>query len=404
MSDAQTIKLHIKDEDDISVPTLIQHQFSQLQALRNNVELATKKAEKAQNSVKYAKEKSAGFFKKKEAIESLQNAAVDLADAQISAAEAQEVSFEYQQKLGEITKYLFGLGVTNIAANRSVVRELEMRLKGASEEELDEFARQELLGVVKQLKAQEDIMKKQSELSQWVKEHEDKLEAHEIKNYEYDKYFEYQAEKYKEYDLLLEMRKNKDIEHDRLFIEKTKKDEARDKEIARQAAKDVEHERLIAEQTQKGEQRDKLLVEVFEKDKLQDKEIMRQAEKIVEHERLIAEQMQKGEQRDKLLAEVFEKDKLQDKEIVRQAEKDDEHDKLLNELIHDNLEKENKIDELKKLCNQLSEKIVANSNYVNDVQGELLNKIDRKSGKEISAISLVIALVALALSISQFLQ
>lgn len=362
MSDAQIIKLHIEDQDESMVPTLIQQQFSQLQVLRNNVDMATKKAEKAQSSVKYAKEKSAGLFKKKEAIESLQNAAVDLAEAQISAAEAQEVSFEYQQKLGEITKYLFGLGVTNIAANRSVVRELEMRLKGASEEELDEFARQELLGVVKQLKAQEDIMKKQSELSQWVKEHEDKLEAHEIKNYEYDKYFEYQAEKYKEYDLLLEISKNKDIEHDRVLIEKTKKDEARDKEIARQAAKEVEHERLITEQTQKGEQRDKLL------------------------------------------AEVLEKDKLQDKEIIRQAEKDDVHDRLLNELIHDNLEKENKIDELKKLCNQLSEKIVANSNYVNDVQGELLNKIDRKSSKEISAISLVIALVALALSISQFLQ
>ena len=70
------------------------------------------------------------------------------------------MSFEYQKKLGEITKYLFGLGVTNIAMNRSVVRELELKLQGASAEELDEFARRELLGVVKQLKAQEDIMKK----------------------------------------------------------------------------------------------------------------------------------------------------------------------------------------------------------------------------------------------------
>ena len=60
----------------------------------------------------------------------------------------------------EITEiYLFGLGVSNLAMNRSVVRGVEMRLKGASEEELDELARQEILGVVRQLKAQEDIMK-----------------------------------------------------------------------------------------------------------------------------------------------------------------------------------------------------------------------------------------------------
>ena len=147
------------------VPSIIQEQFDGLTALKQNVSEATKKADAAKKSAKSAKEKSAELFHKKEAIESLQEATVDLAEAQISAAQAQEVSFEYQQKIAEITKYLFALGVSNIAMNRSVVRELELKLKGASEEELDEFARQEIIAVVKQLKAQEDIMKKNIQLN-----------------------------------------------------------------------------------------------------------------------------------------------------------------------------------------------------------------------------------------------
>lgn len=60
---------------------------------------------------------------------------------------------------------MFGLGVSNIAVNRTIVRELELRLEHASEEEIDDMARQELLNVVHDLKAQEDITKKQTDFS-----------------------------------------------------------------------------------------------------------------------------------------------------------------------------------------------------------------------------------------------
>ena len=140
------------------VPSIIQEQFNGLKALKDNVTKASQKAEAAKKSAQAAKEMSAGLFQKKQAIESLQEATADLADAQICSAEAQEVSFTYQQKLAEMTKLLFALGVSNIAMNRSIVRELELKLKGASEEELDELARREIISVVTQLKAQEDIM------------------------------------------------------------------------------------------------------------------------------------------------------------------------------------------------------------------------------------------------------
>ena len=241
------------------VPSIIQGQFTGLKALKDNVSEATKKAESAKKSAQTAKEKSTGIFQNKGAIESLQEATVDLAEAQISAVQAQEVSFEYQQKIAEITKYLFALGVSNISMNRSVIRELELKLKGASEEELDEFARQELIAVVKQLKAQEDIMKKQSDLSDKVKAHETTLRTHEQKDSEFerrfkeledhekrqDSLFKEHAEKNKEHDKLITGNKQKTIEHDKILAEKTKKDKNQDEEIARQAANDEKLLKLV---------------------------------------------------------------------------------------------------------------------------------------------------------------
>ena len=260
------------------VPSIIQEQFNGLKVLKQNVSEAAKKAEEAKGSAKLAKEKSAGLFHKKDAIESLQEATVDLADAQISAAQAQEVSFEYQQKIAEITKYLFALGVSNIAMNRSVVRELELKLKGASEEELDEFARQEIIAVVKQLKAQEDIMKKQSDLAEKVKAHEVILRNH--------------AEKDKEHDKLIAGNKQKTIEHDKVLAEKAKKDISQDEEIARQAAMDAE----LGKRIDAGE----------EKDKNQDEEIARQAVKDEELAKQISQLMESNLEKETQIRELQE--------------------------------------------------------------------------------------------------
>ena len=52
---------------------------------------------------------------------------------------------------------------------QSVVRELEAKLSGASEEELSEFARAEVISVIRQLKALEDIMYKLEKLENELK-------------------------------------------------------------------------------------------------------------------------------------------------------------------------------------------------------------------------------------------
>lgn len=158
------------------LPSIISTQFQKLDILETNVQKAVNMAREAKEKAENA-QVDIGLFKysKKEAINLLQSASEGLAEGLTTAAEAHKVSFEYQTKLTEITKFLFGLGVSNLAMNRSVVRELELKLKGASEEEISDLARQELKNVIIQLKAQEDMMNKQAKLTDKIKKHQEQL-------------------------------------------------------------------------------------------------------------------------------------------------------------------------------------------------------------------------------------
>lgn len=166
-------------DDEKRLPELIHGQIGKLNELDAGVKKALEAAAKAEEHAKTAHKKSAGrgFFtdKKREAIEGLQEAGVELAVAVQLGTQAQKLSFEFQTRLAEITKYLFSLGVGNIAANRTVVRELEMRLSGASEEEVSELARQEVMSVIRQLKEQEDLLRKQEQMKEAIRGHDVKI-------------------------------------------------------------------------------------------------------------------------------------------------------------------------------------------------------------------------------------
>lgn len=179
--DKKTIEPHYPPlVDEGSLPALIQGQVGKLNELDDCVKSAIKAAKTAEEHAKNAQRLSAGrgilTDHKKAAIEGLQTAGIELAKAAQSNASAQQTAFEFQQRLAEVTKYLFSLGVSNIAANRFVVRELEARLNGASSETLSELARQELLAVVKQLKEQEDLLHKQERMADRLKTHDEKLD------------------------------------------------------------------------------------------------------------------------------------------------------------------------------------------------------------------------------------
>ena len=67
--------------------------------------------------------------------------------------------------------------ILKISSNNclSVSINIEAKLKGASKKDISELARQEMLAVVKQLKEQEDILKKQEDLNAKVKSNFERL-------------------------------------------------------------------------------------------------------------------------------------------------------------------------------------------------------------------------------------
>ena len=254
-------ELEIFKVNQSELPNIITDQWRDIQGLEDKVKKSVKMAQTAKTSADRAYGKSAGLGHKKEAIESLQEASVDLAESQVQVVEAQQLSFEYQKKLSEITKYLFALGVSNIAANRTVVRELELKLRGASEGELSDLARKEVLSVISQLKAQEDMMNKQKQMSETLKSQDKTISEHQKKAEHHDEVLAKMAQKDKEQDLTLSKHTKKDLEHDRLLAERKQKDEEQDKWLSEQAEKDLEHDRLLAERKQKDEEQDKWLSE-----------------------------------------------------------------------------------------------------------------------------------------------
>lgn len=173
-------ELQIKDINMAKIgqlPEAITNQYEKLKKIETNVIKSAKKAADAKEKAEDAKVKMGLFdYSKKDAIELLQIASKGLAEGLITASEAQTLFFEYQTELFKITKYLFGLGASNIAMNRTVVRELELRLKNASEDEISDLAKQELKNVVVELKLQEDVMKKQEDLTKKIFRHNQNLE------------------------------------------------------------------------------------------------------------------------------------------------------------------------------------------------------------------------------------
>lgn len=294
----------ISDVDSSSVPFLIENQFTELRRIRDKVDEAVRKARLARETSEEAHGRNAGFGSQKDAIDSLQTAVYDLSDAQVAAAEAEKLSFEYQERLGACCRYLLWLGSCNVAVNRSTVRYLSEKLKGASDNELDDMARRELETVVRSLKQQEDLMEEQQALSESVRSQGTTIGILEGISASQTRILEKQVQHDAEQDELLRSHSAKEQEHDEYIEKAQEKDRLQDTELARQAEKDREHDRRL----DTGD----------EKDRLQDTEIARQAQKDEEHDR----RLDSGDL----------KDRIQDRELARQSEKDTEHDFRLDSL------------------------------------------------------------------------
>ena len=114
----QPVSLSIRSTTSIrpeDLPGTIAQQFEKIALLEEKVKSSKDAAERAKQQAEDASKKSAGWFHKKAAIEAVQEATYETAEALGNMVESMEVSFDYQKQLGQITQYLFMLGVSNIA-------------------------------------------------------------------------------------------------------------------------------------------------------------------------------------------------------------------------------------------------------------------------------------------------
>lgn len=168
-------KLDILNIPESEVPAVINEKFGQLAEIKNEVQYLQSSSIEIKNNAVVAKNKKVGLFNKKNVIKDLQTLTVDISNNQVANAEITNKILIYQQKTAEIMKFLLGLGVTNLATNRAVVKQLKDRLASAQDGSVDEYEEKEILSVLRQLKAQEDILEKQARMGERFNELNDKI-------------------------------------------------------------------------------------------------------------------------------------------------------------------------------------------------------------------------------------
>ena len=354
-NELKEISYYELDNVDISkLPSLINDQLTSLKELEEKVNIALNKAEEAKSTAQRAHSKSIGWFGRgtKDAVYLLQDATKDLADAQYLSADTQKVILQYQAKLAEISKYLFALGVFNIAANRTIVRELELKLKNGSlsKGKVSELAQQEILNVIKQLKAQEDIMVKQEKMTNKIKQHQ----------------------------IILDYNKQVDSEHEKLIKQLISEDGEQDKLLQKHSQTDEKHEELINKLISEDDEQDKLLEKHSQIDE--------------KHEELINKLISEDDEQDKLLEKHSQIDEKHEDLINKLISEDDEQDKILEKHEERNREFEIKIELLENEIKELK-------NNCENLEIILKNKTDRK----ITYVLIGLIIVSLICSMIQFL-
>lgn len=226
-----------------NLPEIIKSELSSLSELKEKKEEAKEKAEAAKSLADEMEKPK--FLATKSAVENLHSVTKAFSDAQVTAAEAQEKSFEYQEKLATASKYLFALGTTNIAMNRAVVRELRNTLENSDSTEFIDEVQKELENVILQLIAQEDLMNKQEKFSdnlnsideqvkinsKAIDKNSERIAKSEKANYIQDKMIVSGVKKDREHYHLLEKNELIDSKQNKQLKELQKKDERQEKRL-----------------------------------------------------------------------------------------------------------------------------------------------------------------------------
>lgn len=259
VSDEMSLE-QVADVSEKDIPITVDKCVGTLAAIQSKVSEAIDKATQAvslSNDAKAVKLHWYKFGDKAEAIDALQKAMEGVASAQDVQVDAIKQLLEYQETVAKGMKFLLALGVSNMSNSRIVVRRLEMKLKGASEEELSEMARNEMRAVIAQIKAQLDLQERQDRLaadqkrvkekvrsaaqdigllSQHEEEQDRKLAANDKVDEAQNRELRRQAEKGREHDVELQRLGEKEMGQDKQLAENAKKIEENASGVAANAA------------------------------------------------------------------------------------------------------------------------------------------------------------------------
>ena len=231
VSTNEILNPEVKQTSEITlseIPSYIEKCINQLQELSKKVKASENAGRLAAKEAKNAKNKEATFSfwedaeRERAVIQALQTSGVAQAEAIETFSEAQKLTFDYLSDVMKVLRGLFVVGCASLAKNRVVVRELEARLRGDSEAQISELARQELESLMMQLNEQRDILERQERLganqreqAELISINKDSIQKNKEKNALQDKELERQAAKDEEHDKRLNDKDTKDVEHDK---------------------------------------------------------------------------------------------------------------------------------------------------------------------------------------------
>ena len=189
------------------IPNAVCNCIQNLSHLEQRVKNAHSRAFEAKDKAGSAANVKLAWWKigdKTKAIESLQDAMVGMSKAQIDQSDAMKAMLEYQRAISKAMRFILALGIGNLSANRAVYKSVEMQMRGASEEELGEMARQELKNTLAQLKSQQDILEQQERTKNVVNRHQKSIQDINKLDEEQEKELERQRGKDEEHDARLD--------------------------------------------------------------------------------------------------------------------------------------------------------------------------------------------------------
>ena len=168
------------------LPDAIADHIEHITVLENKMAVARKRASNAKNLAIEARHRPATFFGRRKAIEALQESSLGLANAHADMMDAFALSFADQRKIGEILNQMLLLCVSNLAGTRSLINQLEAGLRKVEKGDYSEETKQEMKRIIRDLKAQEDLMIRQEKQAEALRKYGTQLQAAEDHLHEQD--------------------------------------------------------------------------------------------------------------------------------------------------------------------------------------------------------------------------